>query len=133
MAQDKFRRAEFLPLSISSGGSHGANQNSISIRDGGHDVVGELVLDLECARVADLVITDFAVIRLRPELRAVRGVHQLRAHSKGAASSAYASLDHIARAQFTAHRADIGRAAFVSQRRIAGDNLKIGKSRKPRG
>src|SRR3982075_3581 len=46
---------------------------------------------------------------------------------------AYAPLVHIARAQFTAHRADIRSAAFVSHRRIVGDDLKIRKSRKPRG
>ena len=93
VAQDKFGRAEFLHLSISSRGGHGANQNSIPIRDGGHDVVGEVVLNLEGARVAD-----FAVIRLRPKLRAAHGVHQLRADANGAASFSYAPLDHIARA-----------------------------------
>jgi hypothetical protein len=41
---------------------------------------------------------DFAVIRLRPKLRAAHGVHQLRADANGAASFAYAPLDHIARA-----------------------------------
>jgi hypothetical protein len=91
VAQDKFGRAEFLHLSISSGGSHGANQNSIPISDGGHDVVGEVVLNLECARLAD-----FAVLRLRPKLRAAHGVHQLRADANGAASFACAPLDHIA-------------------------------------
>src|ERR1035441_1217301 len=93
VAQDKFGRAEFLQLSISSGGGHGANQNSIPIRDGGHDVVGEVILNLECARVAD-----FAVIGLGPKLRAAHGVHQLRADANGAPSFAYAPLDHIARA-----------------------------------
>src|SRR5713101_9589420 len=91
VAQDKFGRAEFLHLSISSRGGHGANQNSIPIRDGGHDVVSEVVLNLEGAGAAD-----FAVIRLRPKLRAAHGVRKLRAHANGAASLFYAPLDHIA-------------------------------------
>ncbi|HMD50767.1 MAG TPA: hypothetical protein VKG79_16765, partial [Bryobacteraceae bacterium] len=134
VAQDKFGRAKLLHLSISRGGGHGANQNSIPVRDGGHDVVGEVVLNLECARVAALAIAalainDFAVIRLRPKLRAAHGVHQLRADAKGAASFAYAALDHIACVQFTAHHADIRCLGFVGHRGIVGDNLKIRKSR----
>lgn len=128
VAQDQFRRAEFLHLSTSRGSGHGANQNSIPIRDGGHDVVSKVVLNLECPRVAD-----FAVKRLRPKLRAADGVGQLLTDANGAASFAYAPLDHIAGAQFTAHRADIRCAAFVSHRGFVGDDLKIRESRKPRG
>ena len=74
-------------------------------------MVGEVVLNLECAGVAD-----FAVICFRPKLGAAHGVHQLRADPNGAASFAYAPLDHIAGAEFTAHRADIRCATFVSHR-----------------
>jgi len=91
-------------------------------------VIGEVVLNLECARVVD-----FAVKCLRPKLRAAHGVRQLRADANGAAPFSYAPFDHVARAQFTAHRADIHCAAFVSHRRIVGNDLKIRKSREPCG
>src|SRR5579871_4868574 len=54
LAQHKFGRREFLDFAIPGGRGHGADQNPVRIRHGGHNVIGQVVLNLKSVLAAYL-------------------------------------------------------------------------------
>ena len=81
------------------------------------DASADLVLQIE-----DVV--ELPVVALGPHVMPGLGVDQLRRHANPAATLAHAALDDVARAQFLADLANIGRDPLEGKGRVAGDHRK---------
>src|SRR5262245_51174770 len=82
--------------------------------DRGDDGAGQFLLHRED-------VLQHAVVALRPDVVAGEGVDQLTGHTYSIGRLAYAALQHVADTKFLADLLDVGRLAFVGERRVPGD------------
>jgi len=68
------------------------------------------------------------LVALGPKVIARFCFDELTGNAYATASLSYASFENVADAEFTAHRPDIRRPPFVSERRIARDDEERGNA-----
>ena len=83
---------------------------SVDLRfDRGDDGVGDLVLHRE-------YVGQIAVVMLRPDMAAGRGIVELRGDADAIAASSHAAFDHVAHPEFGSYLPHVHRLALVGKR-----------------
>lgn len=93
--------------------------------DGSHDLLRYLVLQIEN-------IFQRAVKSIRPQMGTGGGVDELSGNTQTTSRLTYAAFEDIAHAEFSSYLLDVDGLAFVSERRVTGDNEERLEPRKRR-
>ena len=88
----------------------------------GDDLAGEFVLHREH-------VFDLAVVTLRPQVVAGRGLDELRRYTDPVAAFAYAALEDVAHVERLAHVRHVHGLTLVGERRVARDDHDFAKPR----